>query len=112
MAFLLNGLLGASYEELAEDFEITSFYFGKRWRSEIIEKNGKYVFGEGGAMQDNEGNLVAFDRTYKHIMKVYKTESGTLSDAIANYLKTSVGVTDSDILSIKNLMIKSEQTTF
>lgn len=112
LAFLLNGLLGASYEELAEDFEITSFYFGKRWRSEIIEKNGKYVFGEGGAMQDNEGNLVAFDRTYKHIMKVYKTESGTLSDAIANYLKTSVGVTDSDILSIKNIMIKSEQTTF
>lgn len=105
IAFLLNGLLGASYEDLAEDFEITSFYFDKRWRSGIEERGGEYVFDESGAMQDDDGNLVAFDRVYKHLMSEYRAESGKLSDAIANYLKTEVGLTDYDIYSVKHIML-------
>lgn len=105
IGFLLNGLLGASYEDLAEDFEMTSFYFEKRWRSGIIKKDGEYAFDQSGVMQDDEGNLVAFDRAYRHIMSEYKTESGTLSDAIANYLKTEIGLTDFDIYSVKHIML-------
>ncbi len=112
IAFLLNGLLGASYEDLAEDFEITSFYFGGRWRSNITLTDGRYAFDESGVMQDNTDNLIAFDRAYKHIMATYKTDSGTLSDAIANYLKTVVGLTDYDIYSIKHLMLGSSENSY
>lgn len=105
LAFLLNGLLGASYEDLAEDFEITSFYFGARWRSDIKYENGKYAFGDSGVMQDNAGNLIFFGRVYDHIMATYKTKDGTLSGAIENYLKTEVGLTDDDIYSIKHIML-------
>ena len=40
----LNGLLGVGYEDLVKDFEITSFYMHKRWRSGIIESNNLYFF--------------------------------------------------------------------
>jgi len=102
---LLKGLLGASYEDLAEDFEITSFYMGGRWRSGIGRKRGVYVFDESGAMQDDVDNLVSFDRCCNYIMKTYKTSDGTLSDAIANYLKTEVGITNEEIKSIKRIML-------
>lgn len=105
IAFLLNGLLGVSYEDLAEDFEITSFYFFKRWRSNIVLENGKYTFDESGVMRDDSVNYVAFDKTYRHLMNTYGAESGTLSGAIAKYLKTVVGLTDYEIYSIKHLML-------
>ena len=105
IAFLLNGLLGVSYEDLAEDFEITSFYFGKRWRSDIVENNGKYSFDESGVMQDNPDNLVAFDKTYRYLLDTYGTDGGTLSGAIENYLKTVAGLTDYEIYSVKHLML-------
>ncbi len=110
LGFLLNGLLGASYEDLAEDFEITSFYFGGRWRSDIVMgEDGEYRFGDSGAMQDDAGNLIAFDRTYKYIMKTYGTEGGTLSQAIENYLKTVVGLTEYEIFSVKHIMLGTSE---
>ena len=45
-------------------------------------------------------------------MATYKTDSGTLSDAIANYLKTVVGLTDYDIYSIKHLMLGSSENSY
>lgn len=71
IGFLLNGFLGASYEDLAADFEITSFYFGRRWRSDVTESGGNYEFTGDGAMQDDDDNLVAFDRTYRYIRQKY-----------------------------------------
>ena len=112
VAFLLNGLLGASYEDLAEDFEITSFYFGGRWRSNVSVENGNYAFDESGVMQDDTGNLVVFGRAYNHIMSTYGTDGGALSDAIANYLKTVVGLTDYDIYSIKHIMLGSSENSY
>lgn len=112
VAFLLNGLLGASYEDLAEDFEITSFYFGGRWRSHVTSVNGVYSFDDSGVMQDNSDNLIAFGRAYNHIMSTYGTDGGALSDAIANYLKTAVGLTDYDIYSIKHIMLGSSANSY
>ena len=44
-AFLTNGLLGVSYEDLTRDFELTSFSSsGKRWRGA----------GTGGTFADND----------------------------------------------------------
>lgn len=105
LGFLLNAFLGASYEDLAADFEITSFYFGSRWRSDIVLENGEYKFGDSGAMCDNENNLVAFDRVYKYVMQTYGTKGGTLSEAVADYLKTVVGLTDAELSAIKHIML-------
>lgn len=108
VGFLLNALLGVSYEDLAVDFEITSFYYGARWRSNIENSNGTYCFDDSGAMQ-SETNLIAFDRTYRWIMEKYKTESGTLSDAVANYLKTVVGLSDNELNSIISIMLGKDE---
>lgn len=108
IGFLLNGFLGVSYEDLAADFEITSFYQGRRWRADITESNGTHAFFGDGAMQDNPDNLVSFDRTYNYILKKYGTESGELKDAIENYLKTVVGLTDYDLRSIRHIMFSTQ----
>lgn len=114
LAFLLSGLLGVSYENLAYDFEMTSFYRGRRWRTQILRDNGRYYFEpfdetkptESGAMQDNASNLVAFDRMYHRVMTAYSTADGKLSSAIANYLKTVCEITDQEIENIRRIMIE------
>lgn len=63
-------------------------------------------------MQDNSDNLIAFGRAYNHIMSTYGTDGGALSDAIANYLKTVVGLTDYDIYSIKHIMLGSSANSY
>lgn len=112
IAFLLNGLLGASYEDLASDFEITSFYMGKRWRSDIQVVNGVYSFTEDGIMQDNPDNLVDFNKAYNHIMQTYAGKDGTLSGAIENYLKSVVKLTDLEISSIKHIMLSTSEHVY
>lgn len=87
------------------DFEITSFYNWNRWRSKIVNNDGVYSFDNSGVMQDDDGNLVAFNRMYNHIMTEYGTGDGKLSSATVNFLKTVVGVSDVTIESIRNILI-------
>lgn len=103
-AFLLNGLLGVSYEDLTRDFELTSFSSsGKRWRGN----------GTGGTFGDNdlemtvEGNYVAWGKLNKRMME-YGSKNGctTLSQSIEHYLINYVGVPKSQIDSFKNIMLK------
>lgn len=105
VAFLLGAILGVSYEDLVMDFEITSFYNWNRWRSKIVNNDGVYSFDDSGVMQDDDGNLVAFNRMYNHIMTEYGTGDGKLSSATENFLKTVVGVSDETIESIRNILI-------
>lgn len=112
VAFLLNGLLGVSYDDLVADFEITSFYKGGRWRSMIKkDENGSYYFDDSGVMMDNTNNLVDFDRCYRYVMDTYADESETLADAIEKYLTTVVGVTQAEIAAIKQIWIEPNTTT-
>ena len=105
-AYLLNGLLGVSYDDLIKDFEITSFYRERRWRSDITVDGDIYSFTSNGVMQDDNDNTVAIGRLNRLIMSEYGDGvNNTLSSAIANYLKTVVGLTDSDIASIRENMI-------
>ena len=104
-AFLLDGLLGVPYETLAIDYEITSFYMGRRWRSNIVKDGENYYFDDTGVMQDDSDNLVAFGKMYNHMMEAYGTSDHKLSSAIANYLKTVVGLTDANINAIKGEML-------
>ena len=56
-------------------------------------------------MQDDSDNLVAFGKMYNHMMEAYGTSDHKLSSAIANYLKTVVGLTDANINAIKGEML-------
>ncbi len=103
-AFILNGLLGVSYEDLTRDFELTSFSSsGKRWRGS----------GAGGTfasndlvMQEDSNNYVAWGKLYKEMMAKYGTGDGKLSSAIENYLISYIGVPKSQIDSFKSIMLK------
>ena len=99
VAFLINGLLGVSYEDLTRDFEITSFTSQRtlRWRGS--EGNFK-----DGVMQDNSNNYVAWGKMYDYMMKYYG-EDKTLSKAIENYLTTHCEIEKSTLEKVKSLLI-------
>ncbi len=103
LAFLINGLLGVNYSDLCKDFELTSFYNSRRWRSNIVDG----AFDESGVMQDDDDNYVAFGLLYNQVMKNYKTEENTLSGAIENYLKSACNVSQATIDSVKEILVEA-----
>ncbi len=102
LIFLLNGLLGVSYEDLTRDFELTSFSSsGKRWRG-----NGDGgTFAANDLQMDVEGNYVAWGLLYNEMMTQYGTGDGKLSSAIERYLTTYAAVPQSQINSFKQIML-------
>lgn len=103
LAFLILGLLGVSYEDITRDFETTSFtYYSSRWRSAI--EDGKFT--QDGVMQCDTSNFVAWGEMYSLIMSEYGEASGTLSDAVENYLISVCGVDLSCISTIKEIMLQ------
>ncbi|MBQ8741372.1 MAG: tyrosine-protein phosphatase [Clostridia bacterium] len=103
-AFITNGLLGVSYEDLTRDFELTSFSSsGKRWRG---NGNGG-TFTQGDDQMDVEGNHVAWGVLYNKMME-YGQKNGctTLSQSIEYFLTSYVGVPKSQIDSFKSIMLE------
>ena len=105
-AFLLNGMLGVSVDDLYKDFELTCISMaGKRWRSNIErDENGNYFFNDDGYATVPD-NYVAIGLLYKGLMTCYSTGDGKLSSAIKNYLRTDVGLTDEDFKAIEKNML-------
>ncbi len=101
LTYLINGLLGVSYEDLTKDFELTSFsQSGARWRGSI--EDGVLT---SGVMQDDSGNYVGFAEMHDLIMEHYETEAGTLSSAIENYLIKGCGISKETVEKVKkNIM--------
>ena len=58
-------------------------------------------------MQDDSDNYVAFGLLYSQMMKHYKTEEGSLSGAIENYLKSACSISQATIDSIKEILIEA-----
>ncbi|MBQ2986410.1 MAG: tyrosine-protein phosphatase [Tyzzerella sp.] len=103
VAFLINGLLGVSYEDLTKDYELTTFSTsGSRWRSSVTD--GK--FDSSGVFRDDEGNYVAWGKMYDMMMQNYGTGDGKLSSAIENYLKTVCNVEQETIDSVRKIMLE------
>lgn len=100
IAFLINGLLGVSYEDLTRDFELTSFSpSGKRWRADsYYDTDGKMTVS---------GNYVAWGALYKKMME-YGAKNGctTLQSSIEYYLANYIGVAQSQIDSFKAIMLQ------
>ncbi len=103
LAFLLNGLLGVSYEDLCRDFELTTFSrSGYRARSYFDEKTEKFTLD---AQDDNQSNYVAFSKFKDMIMEEYGKKNKSLSFAIENYL-LSLNVKQEEINAFKKIMIE------
>ncbi len=104
LAFLINGLLGVSHEDLTRDFELTGFAErGKRLRSAIDTET--LMFKPNGIMQRDGGNYVAWGPLYHTVMSTYGTENGKLSEAIAAFLKTECGVTQEEIEAVRRILL-------
>ncbi len=102
IAYLINGVLGVSYEDLTRDFELTSFSSGgRRWRAEIIDGES---FDSKGVMQDDYDNYVAWGKM-NQMMKA-KYGAGTLSETIENYLIKACGVPQEDIDNLRKIMLE------
>ncbi len=102
IAYLINGVLGVSYEDLTRDFELTSFSAGgRRWRAEIV---GGESFDSRGVMQDNYDNYVAWGKM-NQMMKA-KYGGATLSETIENYLMKACDVPQEDIDNLRKIMLE------
>lgn len=104
-AFIVNGVLGVSYEDLTRDFELTSFSSsGKRWRGQ--GNGGTFVDGDD-VMQEDSNNTVAWGRLYKEMM-AYGAKNGytTLQESIEYWLTSYVGVPKSNIDSFKSIVLE------
>ncbi len=101
IVYLINGVLGVSYQDLTRDFELTSFSLAdRRWRSDIGEDGS---FDGTGVMQDDTGNYVAFGKMHQMMMDAYGAES--LKAAIENYLVNVCHVPQEDIDSLRKIML-------
>lgn len=106
LCFLIFGALGVEYEQLVQDYELTTWYHGKRWRSNIeydSETKG-YSFTEDGIMQEDSGNYCAFELLKRNILEYYPTIDNKLSSSIKKYLLDECGVTNDTILKICQIM--------
>ncbi|MBR5388667.1 MAG: tyrosine-protein phosphatase, partial [Clostridia bacterium] len=93
VAFLINGLLGVSFEDLTRDFELTSTY-SARWRSageDAFEGTG--VNASGTYLPGGTGNYVSFGELYDAMMEF--SEDGTLKNGIENFLIEKVEIQES-----------------
>ena len=91
LAFLLNGLLGVSYDDLIRDWELTTFW---------------YCYGYS-AVDDGTGGI---GTTYRMLMQYYGTGDGKLSSAIENYLVNAMEVPKEHIDAFKSIMTGGVET--
>ncbi len=92
-AFLVNGMLGVPFEQLVEDYELTSFS-NSGTRTRLGWSNG------------------AFMQMYNKFMSDYrKNDTDTLKDAVTNYLLTYIGVSQETINSIRGLLLEEKTST-
>lgn len=106
MAYILNGLLGVSYEDLTRDYELTSYAFthDRRWRG-----NGDGgTFGPNDLIQQNISNSNVDGRwgmQNKAFMESKYCTDGKLSTAIENFL-LDAGVKQQHIDAYKKIMLE------
>ncbi|MCQ2449732.1 MAG: tyrosine-protein phosphatase [Clostridia bacterium] len=86
--YLLNGLLGVSYENLREDYELTSF-------SEVGRRPADY------RTEDD-----SFDIMHAALMAQYGDGSGDIALAIENFLTSYIGVETATLDAIKEIMLE------
>ena len=100
--FLLNGLLGVSFEDLTRDFELTSFAGSPRWRSKA-NADGTDFDDSGIYMTSDQGNNVSWGLLKAEIEKYNR--GGDLADTIENFLVNYAEIPQAQIDAVKSIMI-------
>ncbi len=111
LSYLLEGLVGVSYEDTIKDFELTSFSkFGNRYRS-ALSKDGQ-SFTDSGVYMDVAGeNYVGFGKFHEDMLKYYGEKDKDLSFAISSYLTKYAGVPSSTIEEVKSILTGTPKGT-
>lgn len=103
-AFLLNGLLGVSYDDLTRDFELTSFAGVKRWRG---EGKGNTFSKEDTSYKTETGQLIAWGDLYNGMMDYgMQNKCTTLQESIEHWFVNYIGIPQSQIDSFKSIMLE------
>ena len=103
LTYLINGLLGVSYEDLTRDFEVTSFSVcGKRWRG--AGTGGDFAEDDLVMLDDPTINYVAWGKLHKEILDNYGDEDRVLSKAIEKFLKEKCSISADVLERVKNIM--------
>ena len=103
-AFLLNGLLGVSYEDLTRDFELTSFAGIKRWRG---EGRGNTFSKDDTSYKTETGQLIAWGELYNGMMDYGKQNNcTTLQQSIEHWFVNYIGIPQLQIDSFKSIMLE------
>ncbi len=105
-AFILNGVLGVSYEDLTRDFELTTFSTTyARMRDDFDTANNKF-FADGQMTVANNSNYVAWGKLYSKMMQYGKNNGcTTLKDSIEHFLVNQCEVPQSQIDSFRDIML-------
>lgn len=114
-AFITNGLLGVSYEDLTRDFELTTFsktYARLRddfdTTTDKFATDGKmnYFFNDSQEKVELTSNYVAWGKLYSKMMQYGKNNGcTTLKDSIEHFLVNECEVPQSQIDSFRNIML-------
>ena len=106
ISYLLNGLLGVSYEDILKDFELTTFCpYGNRYRSGVEDDHFVTTGDLAGIYECDDQNYVAFGKLHELMMNNYGVSNGTLSGAIENFLIVECGLTRNTLTQVrKNLL--------
>ena len=111
-AFIVNGVLGVSYEDLTRDFELTSFgsnsTSAKRWRADDTgDKDGQMNYLDMVDKNKTDGNYVAWGKLYNEMMEYGRKGGYTdLQSSIEYWLTSYIGVPKSQIDSFKSIMLQ------
>ncbi len=103
-AFLLNGLLGVSYEDLTRDFELTSFAGTNRWRG---EGRGQTFAKDDTSYKLSNGQTIAWGDLYNDMIN-YGKDNGcdTLAQSIEHWFINYIGIPKSQIDAFKSIMLE------
>ena len=113
LAYLINGLLGVSYEDLTRDFELTTFSSqGNRFRGPVDEETGLFATEDDednhvykGIYECDTSNYIAWGKLHELITTHYAYDDGELSSAIALYLKKVCDIPEKIIQAVRNNLL-------
>lgn len=102
ISYIINGLLGVSYEDLTRDFELTSYStYGARHRS----KDDGTKFDDSGIYHNTTGNLITWGKMNELMSTNYKQDSNELCSAIEFYLKKECKVKQETIDAVRRNLL-------
>ena len=101
LAYLILGLLGVDFEDITKDYELSAF---SAVGSMNREKDWNYS-GDGVPMGTHHVDRV-WETMNAMMLQYYGTDSGLLSDAVANYLLRECGITEEQIASVRAILLE------